>query len=446
MGGAMDGAKGSALEWALALHRTPAQRHVLRNKPLPAGLETLLGIAGGSMPEALAQAARAFGESEAAVREAAQFYVREVLFFPQATAYRVLGVAANASADQIKTHHRLLQHWLHPDRLHGEDDAIFATRVNSAWNRLRNPERRQAYDQALQQDRPPEVFDSNGLPRSVHAWVASPPPRQDRWRQRAPMLILPVACLVLMLVVMRDMARNPETADWTEVGTANTGAAGSVGISVPHAAPSRLHPSPAIARANQASREPAHRSAISRSPPPRFDALVSPGEISVAQPVGTPQPALESQAAPQRRVASIGLQPQTSPRPSETSIAETAPPKPSAVVAGTATPDFARSQLARRTGDQFLRYMSVAGLPPPPVWNSPAIQSSADQLRQALHAQGRPTLGAAHWRIGNETAVLTSGYTMQGNGEINSNGLVTADLLWRNGQWLVTGLSVERAQ
>ena len=50
----MGGANGDALEWALALMGTPAQRHALRQQPLPAGIERLLGIAGGSLPDDLA--------------------------------------------------------------------------------------------------------------------------------------------------------------------------------------------------------------------------------------------------------------------------------------------------------------------------------------------------------------------------------------------------------
>ena len=157
----MDGANTNALEWALALLHTPAERYTLRQKPLPQGIDRLLGIAAGVMPRDQVEAARAFGVPEARVREAAQFYAREVLFFPQADAYRVLGVNAVASSDQIKAHHRLLQHWLHPDRQRSEDDAIFAARVNSAWNLVRTPGRRQAYDASLQSQPSPEVCNGN---------------------------------------------------------------------------------------------------------------------------------------------------------------------------------------------------------------------------------------------------------------------------------------------
>jgi hypothetical protein len=178
----MGGAKGSALEWALALYRSPVERHALRHKPLPEGVSSLIGIAAGSMPDELSKAANLFCESEARVRDAAQFYVREVLFFPNADAYRVLGVGSNASAEQIKAHHRMLQHWLHPDRVQSEDDAVFAARVNGAWNRLRNTERRQAYDHAWQlRHRAPEKFESKTYAPSLHAWAANSEMPQRGW-------------------------------------------------------------------------------------------------------------------------------------------------------------------------------------------------------------------------------------------------------------------------
>ena len=105
-------------------------------------------------------------------------------------------------------------------------------------------------------------------------------------------------------------------------------------------------------------------------------------------------------------------------------------------------PDFARIQAARQVGEQFLQYMASPKRPPPPIWNSPAIQSSADQVRQDLHQAGRPDIDRPRWRIGNEMAVLTTDYAAGGALE----GSLTADLVWREGQWLVTGLSVEKSQ
>ena len=206
----MNGAKGSALEWALALLRAPAERHLLRQRPLPQeGMEQLLGIAAEAMPGVLAEQARRFGEAEAQVVEAARFYAREVLFHPQADAYRILGVEPRASADTIKAHYRLLQRWLHPDRARSEDDVVFAARVNGAWNRLRSPERRRAYDEALRAARPPEIFDSNEAMRSVRTWVPAVEPvaPASPWRRRWPVLALLMLCGVLALLALRDRDR-----------------------------------------------------------------------------------------------------------------------------------------------------------------------------------------------------------------------------------------------
>ena len=107
-------------------------------------------------------------------------------------------------------------------------------------------------------------------------------------------------------------------------------------------------------------------------------------------------------------------------------------------------PSFARIQSARQAGEQLLRYMGAPDRPPPPIWNSPAIQSSADRMRQDLHAAAGIRLSTPQWRIGNEAAVLTSGYAGQADGA--DNGRLVADLIWREGHWLVTGLSMEQAR
>ena len=88
----MAGATGNALEWALRCC-APGKRHALRHKPLPAGMERLLGIAAGGGPRRSGRScARVRRVASPRAREAAaQFYAREVLFFPQADAYRVLG-------------------------------------------------------------------------------------------------------------------------------------------------------------------------------------------------------------------------------------------------------------------------------------------------------------------------------------------------------------------
>ena len=484
----MDGAEGSALEWALALLHAPGKRHALRQKPLPSGMDGLLGIAAGAMPDALAEAVRTFGEPEARIREAAQFYVREVLFFPQADAYRVLGVDADASDASIKAHHRLLQHWLHPDRLHNEDDAIFASRVNVAWNRLRNPERREAYDRTLQEEQPLVEFDAGDAIASVRTWIPDAEVPRNPWRHRVPVLVLSASCLLLVVMVLRDTESGE--GRWESVSSeapGNAAAPGLTEISVPSpaapaapaavarqaAAPVRaversfadptpvaasLPPMPVVAIAPLTPRAIRELEAASQVPvvPVRLPAPVAvakapaPVAVAVAAPVPkAPVPVAVALAAPVpkapvpavARSAATPAVARSAPAPQ----AEYIPPavaKPAA--RAEPLPSYARIQQAWSAGDQLLRFMAAVGRPPPPIWNSPGIQSSADALRQDLHGGGRVRLSGPQWQIGERSAVLTSSYAVQGNKA--DAGRLTADLVWRGDRWLVVGLSIERVQ
>lgn len=72
-----------------------------------------------------------------------------------ATHYDILGVASDASPDDLRRAYRDLARALHPDRTIGEptDDARRAAGrmrdVNEAWRVLREPTRRAAYDRSL---------------------------------------------------------------------------------------------------------------------------------------------------------------------------------------------------------------------------------------------------------------------------------------------------------
>ena len=450
----MAGATGNALEWALALLHTPAERYTLRQKPLPQGIDRLLGIAAGVMPRDQVEAAQAFGVPEARVREAAQFYAREVLFFPQADAYRVLGVNAVASSDQIKAHHRLLQHWLHPDRQRSEDDAIFAARVNSAWNLVRTPGRRQAYDASLQSQPSPEVCNGNTPPRGVQTWVPAQEFPAERWRHRWPLLALSAACLLLAWMILRDLEHRP--AVWYP-GPSDT-SSGSAGIESPPALAIALpQPGNSSARSVHPSRVAAQNRRLSpEAGEPRLqhdqEGMPSPRLLGKAPQrptrehastipsfTATPEPATASmQSERGQKMAAASLLPRSSPQPP----AESPSAAPPAVEA--AWPVDARIQSAQQTGEQFLRFMAAANRPLPPIWNSPAIQSSAGRLRHDLHANGDLRLSPPQWRIQQASAALSATYTLQGDAA--GSGLLSADLVWREGRWLVTGISVEQAR
>lgn len=443
----MGGAMGSALEWALALLQAPGERHVLRQKPLPQGMELLLGIAAGAMPEALAEEARRLGEPESRLREAARFYAREVLFHPQADAYRVLGVDAGASSERIKAHHRLLQLWLHPDRSHSEDDVVFATRVNAAWNRLRTADRRQLYDQALRQQRPPELFDSSGTLRSVRAWIpedaadAAP----SRWRRRLPVLLLLGLCGVLVLLAVRDMEH--PSGPWEDVSAA-VASADAVGqepeiLTLPAKArvpaaeavrPDTLRSAPSPAPARAAAAGAVEPSAMAADPAVSRPTADAPSSRTVSRPITPFEPAAAAAGHAAASGTGAGCGVDDCP---DAPWAETSPGR-------SASPSFARIQSARQAGDQLLRYMRTPAMPPPPIWGSPAVEANADLLRRQLHRAGRVQLEEAQWRVGDEDAVLSSRLIMRGDNP--GMGWLVASLQWRDGYWLVTGLSMERTQ
>jgi hypothetical protein len=137
----------TALKAALSVLHLPASVRRVRSEPLPPGIELVLKIAAGD-EEAEADAARLTERPRAVVREAAIFYIEQVLLSPGADSYRVLGSSPAASAQDLRRHMALLLTWLHPDKAPTGARAVFAARVTGAWNDLRSPDRRAAYDAA----------------------------------------------------------------------------------------------------------------------------------------------------------------------------------------------------------------------------------------------------------------------------------------------------------
>ena len=463
----MNGANGDALEWAMALLRAPGQRHALRHAQLPQRVDRLLGVAAGVLPKELAEAARAFNESEARIREAARFYAREVLFFPQADAYRVLGVEAGAEDAQVKAHHRLLQHWLHPDRLDSEDDAVFAARVNVAWNRLRTPERRRVYDEALRQDRAAGVFEHATRPQGMRAWATDAEVRTATdWRHRLPMLVLSVCCLLLAVLVVRDLERKPATLERAgnrlheRMAETEAPMISLPGRAVPDAiaaAPDdREHARRAAAAqtGTTVAVVPVAASTSERATLPsatRSEDAMPPLQPPVARAESMPLVPAAASALPVRSppapVANMPVQNMpVANLPGPESAVEDAVAKhiaqPAASTRG--LPGYDRIRKAWAAGEQLLGYMQGSAHSPPPIWNSPGIQSSADRVRLELQQVEGMRLAAPQWTVGSDIAVLRVDFA--GSTSAHAGGLLTADLSWREGRWLVTGLSIEHSQ
>src|SRR5579863_5187815 len=134
-----------ALRVAIDLLHVPSQVRVVRSEPLPDGVPMLLHIAAGD-DEAERAAAALTDRSRDIVRRAATFYIEQILFAPNADCYQVLGANPQASAAELRHNVALLLRWLHPDLdPHGER-SVFISRVTGAWNNLKTPDRRAAYD------------------------------------------------------------------------------------------------------------------------------------------------------------------------------------------------------------------------------------------------------------------------------------------------------------
>ncbi len=134
-----------ALKIAIDLMHVPSQVRLFRSEPLPDGVPLLLRIAAGD-DEADRTATELTGRSMDTVHRAAAFFIEQILFAPEADSYRVLGADRQASAGELRRNVALLLKWLHPDVDPQSERSVFVGRVTAAWNNLKTPDRRSAYD------------------------------------------------------------------------------------------------------------------------------------------------------------------------------------------------------------------------------------------------------------------------------------------------------------
>ena len=74
--------------------------------------------------------------------------------------YRVLGAARGAGAAELRSNMALLMRWLHPDVNANGARLMLAARVTRAWETVKTPDRRAAYDRASGQQT--QVIKSEG--------------------------------------------------------------------------------------------------------------------------------------------------------------------------------------------------------------------------------------------------------------------------------------------
>jgi hypothetical protein len=138
----------AAVRAALYLIAIPSHCGQLRNAPLPDGVYALLRIVAND-GDAIELYAEHLEKTPTELREAAAFYLEQILLTPGADSYRVLGTQRHAPATELRRNLVLFCRWLHSDMCEDLPRTIFFLRVMQAWNDLKTPERRAAYDEGL---------------------------------------------------------------------------------------------------------------------------------------------------------------------------------------------------------------------------------------------------------------------------------------------------------
>jgi hypothetical protein len=138
---------GDGIRVAIEVLHVPSRVRIARTEPLPAGVDLLLRIAAGEA-EAERTAIASTGRPRELIRQAAIFFIEQVLLCPNSDSYRVLGTDSQASSGELRRNMALLIKWLHPDQDRGGQRSMLASRVIRAWDDLKTPKRRASYDDA----------------------------------------------------------------------------------------------------------------------------------------------------------------------------------------------------------------------------------------------------------------------------------------------------------
>ena len=139
----------SALKAAIELFYIPSQVHAVRLAPLPKGTTLLLRLAAGDA-EAAREAQDLSDRPADVSRQAAIFFIQQILLYPDADSYRILGSDRSATPSELRNHMALLLKWLHPDLNHDRHTTLLARRVIRAWDQIKTPERRRLHDEKHQ--------------------------------------------------------------------------------------------------------------------------------------------------------------------------------------------------------------------------------------------------------------------------------------------------------
>ncbi len=199
-----------ALDAALALARNPGLAASMRSRPLPSGIPLLLQILADESEVALS-VAQALRVNERSLRFAVEHYVETVMLFAGAEPARVLGVAADATRAEMRTHLRWLMRWLHPDHNPAAWRSAFAGRVLTAWREASSHDAVAKAPQGRRARGEPSPWGRSGRPRlPVYplrlAWIAYPLQEERRinWRRALARTGLCLALFTLAALVLSE--------------------------------------------------------------------------------------------------------------------------------------------------------------------------------------------------------------------------------------------------
>lgn len=136
-----------ALRLALYVFHLPSAVRGVREKPLPAGILSLLEVAAGEAGAAEAAASKLDRPPEV-VSRASSFFIEQILLAPDADAYRVLGAGRDIGDADLRRNMALILRWVHPDTNRTAERSAYAARVTKSWEALKSHDRRAAYDAA----------------------------------------------------------------------------------------------------------------------------------------------------------------------------------------------------------------------------------------------------------------------------------------------------------
>jgi curved DNA-binding protein CbpA len=156
--------------------------------------------------------------------------------------YSILGVSPDSEDVVVAAAYKALMRKYHPDKNQSADAAKKATEINEAFENLRDPSRRAAYDRkhgfAAEPERDQRYPSNNSSPMTEEAKQTSDKPTQPKGRRWKPWLsqvgvaVLAFALLRLAIVSQREYSEEQNFGEEAAEAGAEAAAAGAEAASI----------------------------------------------------------------------------------------------------------------------------------------------------------------------------------------------------------------------